>query len=384
MQTRHSRRTFLAIAGGGLAGLAGCLDDVPGSGSGSGDGADSGSGDGGSDGTTTGGGNSDGGDSQAETRLPLREAEVPLSRDLEEYASSAMQGAAKDAIPSIGDPKFGSVSDGNSMMDPGDPVFGVELDGDARAYPQHILVWHEIVNDQFGDSGITVTYCPLTGTAVGFERGPVSFGVSGKLINSNLVMYDRETNTWWPQVLGTGVRDDLTGKALNEVRVTWTTWERWQSVHPETSVLTEDTGYVRNYDDDPYGSYNSRGGYYDNGNMLFNVMHQDSRLDPKEVVIGARTADGAMAFHKNRLSEAQLLETTVDGTSYLAAYDPDLHTGYVYRNPDGESYEARSGGFAAPDGTSHRAGDLPLESVNAFDAMWFAWAAFYPETALED
>ena len=363
MQNVRSRRGFLTLAGGTVAALAGCLDDDDARSA-----AEAGS----------------QGDPPDEVGLPVDDADVPLDFDLEEYENSAQRGAEKDAIPSIDDPVFGDVSAGDGMLDPGDPVFGVDIDGDARAYPQRILVSHEIVNDDFGDRGIAVTYCPLTGTAVGFERGSVEFGVSGMLINSNLVMYDRETNTWWPQILGTGVLGQLTGKRLNEIRVTWTTWGRWKAVHPETAVLTEDTGYVRNYDRDPYGSYNPPDGYYENSTVLFDILHDDERHHPKEVVVGARTADGPMAFHTDRLREDRLLETVVGGTQYLAAYEPELDTGYIYRNAAGDTYESQEDRFVTPDGEHRPADGLSLDPVNAFDAMWFAWAAFYPNTVLED
>ena len=364
MQRAQSRRGFLALAGGTVAALAGCLGD---------DNDARSAAEASSRGTATN-----------DVGFPVDDAEVPLALDLEEYENSAQRGAGQDSIPSIDEPVFGDMAAGDRMLDGGDPVFGVEIDGDARAYPQRILVSHEIVNDDFGDRGIAITYCPLTGTAIGFERGSVEFGVSGMLINSNLVMYDRETDTWWPQILGTGVLGQLTGNALREVRVSWTTWERWKRVHPETTVLTEDTGYVRNYDQDPYGSYNPLGGYYDNSSVLFDVLHEDSRHHSKEVFIGARTADGAMAFHKDRLRADRLVETTVNGTPYLAVYEPELDTGYVYRNPEGEEYESRGDEFVLPEGDVRRADELPLEPVNAFDAMWFAWLAFYPETTIED
>ena len=322
-----------------------------------------------------------------DTALPLRDREVPLAYDLSEFEEEAdWGGVGKDGIPSIDDPQFGTVEEGDTMMAPDDPVFGVALNGDTRAYPQHILVHHEIVNDGFGDTGVAVTYCPLTGTAIGFERGSVEFGVSGMLTNSNLLMYDRETDSWWPQVLGTGILGERNGLALHEIRVTWTSWERWKTVHPETIVLTEDTGHARNYNNDPYGGYNPTSGYYDDDNLRFGVMTEDDRYHPKSVFIGARTADGAVAFGKERLREEALLETTVANVPYVAAYHPGLDSAWVYRNPENRSVStdesSTDDGRYVVDGTSYDADSLPLTSVNAFDAMWFAWAAFYPDTVV--
>lgn len=384
-----SRRQFLALAAGvGTVAVAGCLDSI-------------GSVIGGSDARA----DAEGGpephrmrtmeDVPDDTALPLRDHEVPLAHDHSAFESEAEWGGVeKDGIPSIDDPSFGDVGAGDGMMAPGDPVFGVELEGDARAYPQHILVRHEIVNDGFGDRGVAVTYCPLTGTAVGFERGTVEFGVSGMLVNSNLIMYDRETDSWWPQVLGASVLGKRNGLALEEVRVTWTTWERWKNTHPDTTVLTEDTGAAFSYNSDPYGAYNPAGGYYTDDDLRFPVLHEDDRHHPKEVVIGARSADGTVAFHKERLREERLLETAVGGVPYVAVYHPGLDSAWVYRNPDGIEVAVdddapdgdgfTDGGAFAVDGTTHAADDLPLESVNAFDAMWFAWVAFYPDTTIVD
>ena len=374
MGRRHSRRGFLALAAGATVALAGCsgsLQDLVG-GNDARDDAES-------------------GENPRETRdsvppdaeLPLRDHEVPLADDLAAFEENAESGGVpKDGIPSVDDPSFTDASGGDDQLDPGSPVFGVVVDGEARAYPQRILVRHEIVNDAVGERGIAVTYCPLTGTAIGFERATVEFGVSGLLVNSNLIMYDRETDSLWPQVLGTSVLGERKGLSLREIRVTWTTWERWRDTHPDTAVLTEDTGQAFDYGRDPYGSYNPRDGYYAGGGPRFSTMHSDDRHGDKAVFIGARSADGAVAFHKDRLREAELLEATVGGVPYLAAYHHDLDSAWVYRNPDGATVEATGDGYRGPDGQIHSADELPLESVNAFDAMWFAWTGFYPNTTV--
>ena len=383
MSQEPSRRRLLLLAGGGLAALAGCSGGGDGNGEGSANGADNG-GDGAS---TDGDGTANSGDGeqsagQVEGPMPLVEPEVPLQYELSTFAENAVSGGPpKDGIPSIDDPNFDSAAEGDEDLDPEDPVFGVEIDGDARAYRQDVLVHHEIVNDTVGGRNVAVSYCPLTGTVVGFERGDVEFGVSGMLVNNNLIMYDRATDSWWPQILGTAVTGELTGASLRELRVTWTTWERWRDEHPETQVLNTNTGYARNYGRDPYGSYNPRGGYYDNDRFLFDNLDEDDRLPPKDIVIGARSTDGAVAFEKELLREEGLLETTVGGVPYLAAYDPALDTAYIYRNPDKISVERTSEGYGNPDGT-HGAGSLPLGSVNAFDGMWFAWVGFYPDLEL--
>jgi hypothetical protein len=296
-------------------------------------------------------------------------------------------GPPKDGIPSIDEPTFRSAADAPNWLDPGDPVFGVATEDGGKAYPQSVLVLHEICNDVVDGTPVSVTYCPLTGTAMGFERGPTTFGVSGRLVNNNLIMYDRGTETWWPQVLATAVpgpwNEAPQTQSLREFRLVWTTWERWSEAYPETGVLTRDTGYAKNYGEDPYGSYNPRSGYYDPPSTpLFPPLSRDDRLDPKTVVLGTRTPEGAAAFRKDTLRTRKLVPGELGTERVLAVYDAALDTGYVYRNPDGRAFEYQDGRVVDDAGGSHRPADLPLERTLAFDAMWFAWIGFYPETTL--
>lgn len=372
---RLGRRRFLAGVGIGATALAGCT--------GSG-GAANGARD--ADGAEGAGDSSDADEGLpgTEGEPPTRDPDVDLTNELATFERNARSGGVgRDGIPAIDDPAIDDAEGGDGLMNSGDVVFGVELEGEARAYPRHVLVWHEIVNDELGGMPISVSYCPLTGTAIGFERGSTTFGVSGDLVNSNLIMYDRGTESRWPQVLGTAIDGPLKGEALREVPVTWTTWGRWKEAHPETTTVTERTGYARDYGEDPYGSYDPRSGYYADGDSMFGVMNEDDRLDPKEVVIGTRGADGAIAFEKGRLREERLLEGETGGTTYLIAHDPTLDTGYVYRNPDGKDASVDGEGSYAVEEERYGADGLPLERVNAFDAMWFAWAGFYPDTALQ-
>jgi hypothetical protein len=178
---------------------------------------------------------------------------VPGTDSLNALANAQLSGGPRpDGIPAIDDPRFfGSMKEANRFLDPGDIVFGIVRNGEARAYPQRILVWHEIVNDVVGGEPLAITYCPLTGTAIGFKRGSTTFGVSGMLVNSNLVMFDRATGSRWPQILGRSIEGDHAGNRLEEFPVIWTTWERWRQAYPETRVLSDRTGFVRNYDGIP-------------------------------------------------------------------------------------------------------------------------------------
>ncbi|WP_435106388.1 DUF3179 domain-containing protein [Arhodomonas sp. AD133] len=304
--------------------------------------------------------------------------EIPMARFAEETLPG---GPGKDGIPAIDEPQFVAADGAGDWLADGDIIFGVVLDGHARAYPQRVLVWHEIVNDRLAGQPVSVTYCPLTATAIGFHRGGTTLGVSGNLVNSNLVMYDRATDSRWPQILGAAVKGEHKGRRLEEFRVIWTTWARWREAHPDTDVLSTDTGYFRNYERDPYGGYNPTSGYYDGGGPAFPVMRRDERLPAKHMVMGARTQAGAVAFDKSVLRRQGLLEADVGGERFVAVYDPALDTGYVYRVPPEWTGRYEDGAVVTDDG-GHAPGDLPLERVNVMDAFWFAWAAFYPDTTL--
>jgi len=292
-------------------------------------------------------------------------------------------GPPKDGIPSIDDPTFAAAGD-VEYLDPGDPVFGVARDGVGKAYPQKILAQHEIVNDELAGTNVAVTYCPLTGTVQGFERGETTFGVSGRLINANLVMYDRATEAWWPQILATAIpgpwNENPEIRSLREFRLVWTTWERWRAHQPETRVLSTDTGHSRNYQNDPYGSYNPTGGYYESDSLLFPALNESDRFPKKTVVLGARTADGAVAFPKDALRSNRTMTGVLGATPVLAVFDPRLETGYVYLNPEEQAYEPDGETVVGPDGTTYAPDELPLARVHTFDAMWFAWGGYYPDT----
>jgi len=313
--------------------------------------------------------------SKPPTREPLLMPE-PLST----YRDARMSGGpGKDGIPSIDEPRFQSAEAANDYLDEGDVVIGVYHNGQARAYPQRIVVWHEIVNDRVGGDPLAVTYCPLTGTALGFDRNGTELGVSGKLMNSNLVMYDRATDTEYPQILGAGIDGPLADQGLQEVRVFWTEWGNWRQRHPNTEVLTTRTGFMRNYHKDPYGQYNPTSGYYaEHAQRMFPVLNDDGRYPPKRVVLGFRDRAQAVAIDKRHLREAGVLRHSGPGGDYLIIHDPGLETGWVFRGDLEQLPEPGDIEFTR-EGPRFE-GREQLTPVNAFEAMWFAWAAFYPDT----
>jgi hypothetical protein len=379
-----SRRTFVATAGAALTGLAGCIGRG-GVATERRDGGRTTASETTTDETTTRG--------PTERGVPLA-ASRPVEYEFEKLRDEVLSGGPpKDGIPSIDEPRFWNADEADAELRAEDVVFGLIRNGEVTAYPQKILAQHEIVNDEAGDEPVAVTYCPLTGTAMGFERGETTFGVSGNLVNNNLVMYDRETDSRWPQVLATAISGEFEGESLREFRLVWTRWAEWKAANPDTRVLSTDTGHARNYDNDPYGSYvPERAGYYIRDSTLFSPLGDDDTFPNKHVVMGTRgvSDEGRIAFEKDALRETGLLSGTVSGTEYLAVYDSALDTAYVYRNPKEKSFSydagdgSGNGGSArkavAEDGTTHDPADLPLDRVYAFDAMWFAWSGFYPST----
>ncbi|MFB6186662.1 MAG: DUF3179 domain-containing protein, partial [Halobacteriaceae archaeon] len=250
-----------------------------------------------------------------------------------------------------------------------------------KAYPQHILVHHEIVNDVLNDEPVSVTYCPLTGTVIGYRRGDTTFGVSGNLLNNNLVMYDRATDSRWPQILGRAISGSYKNKTLQEFRVIWTTWERWRDAFPDTQVLSRDTGYARNYEVDPYGAYNPRRGYYKlSASPLFPALRQSDLFKPKRIVIGARNRNGAAAFLKDTLRSKKLMRGTIGDSEIIAVYDDELDTGYIYYTKDTPKLTVKQGQIVNTNGESIEPERLPGSKLLSFDAMWFAWYGLYPST----
>ena len=169
-------------------------------------------------------------------------------------------GPPKDGIPSIDNPKFVPVADVKGLVDT-EPVISLEIDGDARAYPYQILMWHEIVNDTIGGTPIVVTYCPLCNSAVVFDRrfdGKVlEFGTTGKLRKSNLIMYDRQTESWWQQFVGRGIVGQYTRRKLKTFPARIEAFGKFKARHSDGKVLVPNDDSMRQYGRNPYAGYDS-------------------------------------------------------------------------------------------------------------------------------
>lgn len=261
-------------------------------------------------------------------------------------------GPPRDGIPSIDTPAFVAASDA-SFLHNKDRVLGVTFNGVSKAYGILILNYHELVNDTFDGHPVLVSFCPLCGTGMAFnaidnERRR-SFGVSGLLYNSDLLMYDRQTESLWSQIEGKAISGREKGKTLERLPVEHTTWESWKSRHPNTLVLSDKTGFSRDYSGTPYHGYDQVKTVY------FPVANQDKRYHPKEVVVGVEIAGMVKAYPFVELAKGDgVLQDSFSGQRFTVNYDA----------------EARSARVVSDGGTL-------LPSLTAF---WFAWIAFHPDT----
>lgn len=312
----------------------------------------------------------------ADPALPVADTPYVLHDDVSDYTDFMMSGGPPpDGIPSIDDPKFVEADAAN--LDEGDMIIGFAHEGEARAYPQSIMVYHEIVNDTVGDLNVAITYCPLTATSQGFKRGDTTLGVSGQLLNSNLVMFDRETESYFSQITATGLTGDHARATLDEVNLIWTTWGEWRNEHPDTQVLSDDTGYMRNYNSDPYGRYNPVSGYYGEREVIFPLMHESDAHHPKSMVVGARTAEQSVHFVLDELQSNRVQQTG----SFVAVYDERFNTGHIYEADELPDVTPTENNRYEIDGESYAPDALPLDALVSVEAFFFAWNAFYPESA---
>jgi hypothetical protein len=263
-------------------------------------------------------------------------------------------GPPKDGIPSIDNPIYVSVSEADNWIQDNELVLALIHDNVKRVYPLQIMVWHEIVNDEINGEPILITYCPLCGSGIAFERRinneEVEFGTSGKLYNSNLVMYDRKTDTYWTQIDGLAIVGELTGMQLKAISIDTVVWRDWKKAHPDSEVLSQQTGYVRQYGVDPYGSY------YEDSFLIFPVENSDNRIHAKTVIFGINVNGVYKAYQEKDLIELGKINDVVNGVNILVERD-DVG---IVKITDVDNNE---------------------EIVKERD-FWFAWYAFHPETLL--
>lgn len=261
-------------------------------------------------------------------------------------------GPGKDGIPSINNPLFISTQQAIEIEERETEGLSVVIDGEARFYPYTILVWHEIVNDTFGETPVAVTFCPLCGSGIVFDRKVgdeiVTFGVSGYLWESNLLMFDRTTESLWSQAKGEAVVGKETGKKLEIIASDLISLQEFVTRYPEGSVLSRDTGHLRAYGFYPYGDYEQ------NDEYLFPVSSTDSQFDAKELLYVVQRGDTSIAFPRAALLQAGSAVVTTEGETVSAS---------------------TQGGIIKATGSDGSV--LP-----GYHEMWFSWAIHNGETGI--
>ncbi|MCH8025441.1 MAG: DUF3179 domain-containing protein [Chloroflexi bacterium] len=331
----------------------------------------------------------------APTSLANEQAGVP--RDVSLYTL-----LPKDGIRSIDDPQFVSAAEAAGEMVDGEFIIGVDIDGDERAYPINVLSRHEIVNDTVGGRPLVITYCPLCFTGIVYDRRVagvdgndsvvLEFGVSGKLVMNDLVMYDRQSNSLWQQILGEGIDGRYKGTRLTPVAATQTTWAQWRDAHPATLVLDKRGGYGS----DSYASYYRSG---DSG--VLGSFGSNDALPAKAFVLGLVLDDEPKAYPFVELFSQTIVNDRLGGRDLLIVYDDRSGTATAFdRRVSGrpltfELVALTSGDIELRDletgsvwaglsgtATSGPLAGAELEQLPSFYAFWFAWSDFYLNTAL--
>ncbi len=341
--------------------------------------------------------------------ISTRGWETDFSRHKVSFSEIFSGGVPRDGIPPIDNPKFTTPQAANEWLGDQEPVISFEINGEARAYPLQILTWHEIVNDEVAGVPVAVTFCPLCNSAVVFDRrleGIVyDFGVSGKLRNSDLIMWDRQTETWWQQLTGDAIVGELTGKRLTFLPAPLISWSDFKAANPEGQVLSRDTGFRRSYGQNPYVGYDRA----DNPPFLFRG-DLDGRLLPKERVAALTIGDAAAAFPFSILERERVVNYTVGNQDLALFFKPGTRsaldglligdsrevgaTGVFDSNLDGRKLTFRAEADTFIDNETESVWNIlgqategplagtqlrPIIHANHF---WFSWGAFQPDTKI--
>lgn len=337
------------------------------------------------------------------------EWKTDFSQTLVDISEIISGGPPKDGIPAIDKPKFVNSTQAAKWLNPREPVIVVTYNNHARAYPLQILIWHEIVNDVVGDKPIAITFCPLCNAAIVFDRNVndriLDFGTTGKLRFSDMVMYDRQTESWWQQFNGKALVGEYAGNQLTQLPGRIVAFTEFQNAHPNGAVLSRDTGYVRNYGRNPYRGYDD----IDNSPFLLKVP-SDPRLRPMERVLGL-TQDRQHRIYpfsalkhqrvlQDRLAQLELVVFNQPGT--LSVLDQSeitrsrtIATANAFdRRVDGELLNFRyADGVIVDSNTGSHWNDLGecvagplkgkrLRSVDRGTHFAFAWLVFYPDSEI--
>ena len=297
-------------------------------------------------------------------------------------------GPGRDGIPALENPGLTTAANASILRDT-DLVLGYKNGDDIRAYQHIILDWHEIVNDNIGDVSLAITYCPLTGTGIGWNRivngKETTFGVSGLLYNTNLIPFDRETTSNWSQILNEAVNGELLGETADLIQLVETDWKTWKAMYPNTKILSLNTGFSRTYGVYPYVDYRTNHGFF-----IFPVP-QDNRLPAKERVLGIVDGEKAKVYRFEDLIAENMIRDTFNGTSYVVAGNANfmmsfglkgdqesLQFSYIYNETEVvlEDNEGNKWNIFGEAVSGPRAGET-LKTGKAFMGYWFSFPSFY-------
>jgi hypothetical protein len=299
------------------------------------------------------------------------EWETDFSKQLVSLDEFQSGGPPKDGIPAIDVPRY-TRAENVDFLEDREPVILITVDGESRAYPLQILTWHEIVNTRFGNVPVAVTFCPLCNTAIAFDRrmdGEVlSFGTTGKLRDSDLVMYDRQTESWWQQFGGEALVGTLAGKKLRQLPARIISWRDFRRSHPSGLVLNRDTGHVRDYGTNPYAGYDDIA-----SPPIFAARNEDDeRFPPKERVVYVELGKEAFAVPFSALAEKGAIELETDAGELVVRW----RRGVASALDTSAIAEGRDVGSASV--------LLDGEAVPFSEPFWFAVAAFRPDIEIVD
>ncbi|MEO1477054.1 MAG: DUF3179 domain-containing protein [Bacteroidota bacterium] len=343
-----------------------------------------------------------------------------------DLASIRSGGPPRDGIPPLDAPAFVPAVEAEAWLSDAEPVIVLELGGAVAIYPLQILTWHEIVNDTVGGTPVAVTYCPLCNAAVAFERPALSseggdgerltFGTTGNLRHSDLVMWDRQTETWWQQFTGTAIVGELTGMQLTILPTALVSWAKARAAHPDAPVLSRDTGFDRPYGRNPYVGYDDEARdpfLYDGevGPQLPAMARIAGVIISDDDAAQNDDGEAARAYAFRDLAEVRVVNDALGGEPLLVVWQPgtasalnaealadsrDVGATGVFRRT-----VATPGGLqaltfeATPDGirdvetgsiwtlfgeavTGPLAGQQ-LDRIAHHDVFWFVWSAFQPD-----
>jgi hypothetical protein len=324
------------------------------------------------------------------------------------YSEILSGGPHKDGIPAIDAPRYVSVSEANDWIKPVEPVIAVQVGDDARAFPIQILIWHEIVNAEVGGTPLAVTFCPLCNTAIVYERTlgaqTLDFGTTGRLRLSNLVMYDRQTESWWQQATGAAIVGSMTGVQLRARPAAMISWADFHAAHPDGRVLSRDTGYSRPYGRNPYPGYDD----IHSSPFLYQGPAIPGTLPAMARILVVLVGDQAVAYPFSVLASKHVINDMVGGEEIVVVWSPGTSSPLDQeRLAQGQEIGAASafsrivGGqrltFAYKSGqvtdretgsvwditgraTSGALAGKSLTLLDGVNSFWFNWAAFRPDT----